>query len=248
MAVPTPLARLIGRAEHSTASNGGWTVEERSFAPHARSVSPADLLRIDRIRNATVSDEPFRHVLATDVVSPDFAGALHRDMPEITKTGFFEAEGLDCGPWFKALLDAMAAPAFSEIIGKKLGLDLVSRPQLLMVRKWSGPRDGRPHTDGVDKAATALLYLNPAWESYEGALRYLQGPDLEGPGTAPIPPVFGTLTAFARSETSWHGHPQFIGERRVIQLFWMVDEAALARKHSRHHRQLFVRWFRNGAA
>ena len=91
--------------------------------------------------------------------------------------------------------------------------------------------------DGLDKVATALVYLNDDWRPEEGgALRYLESEDLDGPGTDPIPATFGAFTAFARSDTSWHGHKPFAGERRVVQLFWLVDEAAAARKDKRHKR------------
>ncbi len=214
----------------------------------SRKASPAlaaPLLRLDQVLAAEVVDTPFRHVIGMNVVDPAQAAAIDRDFPNIRKSGFFETEDLDdCGPAMRALLDEIAAPEFSRIVGEKLGIDLVGRPQMAQVRKWSGPRDGRPHTDGLDKAATCLIYLNDHWDGGAGALRYLEGPDVDGPGAEAIAPVFGALTAFARSDSSWHGHPTFVGERRVIQLFWMVDEAAAGRKKRRHKRQSFWRFLR----
>lgn len=202
-------------------------------------------LRLDQVAAADVIDKPFRHIVGSGVVDPAQSGAIDRDFPDIRKSGFFETHDLEhCGPAMQALLDEIAAPEFSRLVGDKLGIDLVGRPQMAMVRKWSGPRDGRPHTDGLDKAATALIYLNDAWDGGAGALRYLEGPDVDGPGTEAIPPVFGMLTAFGRADNSWHGHPTFVGERRVIQLFWMVDEAAAGRKKRRHKRQSFWRFLR----
>ncbi len=107
---------------------------------------------------------------------------------------------------------------------------------MIVVRKWSATKDGRPHTDGLDKVATALVYLNDDWTADGGALRYLESADIDGPGSAPIPARYGAFTAFARSDSSWHGHKPFAGERRVVQLFWLVDEAAAARKDKRHKR------------
>jgi SM-20-related protein len=225
--------------------------EARSFAPAETDAPPGRNdavcvggLRLDLVERIETVEAPFRHLKAGNVLDPRAAAAIHRDFPAIRKSGFIPADDLDCGPAFKALLDALAAPAFSRILGDKLGIDLGSRPQMAMVRRWSGPRDGRAHTDGLDKAATALLYLNPDWADGAGALRYLEGPDLDGPGSAPIPPLFGALTCFARSDRSWHGHKPFVGERRVIQLFWMVDGAAMQRKQRRHRRQGFLRFLR----
>ncbi|HTK35459.1 MAG TPA: 2OG-Fe(II) oxygenase [Caulobacteraceae bacterium] len=180
---------------------------------------------------------PFIHIEVEGLLAQSDRDALARDFPDPKKTGFFPVEELAYGPSFAALLEDLRAPEFSRIVGEKLGKDLVSRPQMIVVRKWSALKDGRPHTDGLDKVATALVYLNDDWKPEEGgALRYLETQDLDGPGSAPIPARYGAFTAFARSDTSWHGHKPFAGERRVVQLFWLVDEAAAARKDKRHKR------------
>ena len=69
-------------------------------------------------------------------------------------------EQLVYGPAFQKLLDDVRSPEFSRIVGEKLDRDLLNRPQMIVVRKWSALKDGNPHTDGMDKVATALVYLN----------------------------------------------------------------------------------------
>ena len=188
--------------------------------------------------------QPFKHLAVQGLLDQADQDALTRDFPEPKKAGFFPIEELRYGPAFRDLLNELQQPEFSRIVGNKLGIDLVDRPKMIVVRKWSAARDGRPHTDGVDKAATALVYLNDDWKVEEGgALRFLDGPDLDGPGSAPIPARYGSLAAFARSDTSWHGHKPFVGERRVIQVFWLVDEAAAGRKQKRHRWSKFLRVF-----
>jgi SM-20-related protein len=179
---------------------------------------------------------PFTHIEATGLLPEGDRDALARDFPDPKKTGFFPVEDLTYGPTFAQLLEDLRAPEFSRIVGDKLGKDLTQRPQMIVVRKWSATKDGRPHTDGLDKVATALVYLNDDWNAEGGALRYLETDDIDGPGSAPIPARYGAFTAFARSDSSWHGHKPFAGERRVVQLFWLVDEAAAARKDKRHKR------------
>lgn len=200
------------------------------------------MLALDRLAVTPPTAEPFIHIEADGLLPEGDRDALARDFPDPHKTGFFPVEELTYGPSFARLLDDLRDPRFSEIVGAKLGADLVGRPQMIVVRKWSAAKDGRPHTDGLDKVATALVYLNDDWNPEEGgALRYLEGPDLDGPGSAPIPARYGAFTAFARSDSSWHGHKPFAGERRVVQLFWLVDEAAAARKDKRHKRTHFLK-------
>ena len=170
--------------------------------------------------------------------------ALARDFPDPKKTGFFPIEQLSYGPAFRDLLNELQQPEFSRIVGEKLGIDLVHRPKMIVVRKWSAAKDGRPHTDGQDKAATALVYLNDDWDPQAGgALRFLDGPDLDGPGSPPILARYGSFAAFARSDSSWHGHKPFEGERRGVQGFWLVDEAAAGRKQKRHRWTKFLKVF-----
>jgi hypothetical protein len=201
------------------------------------------LLRPERIAAAIVSDAPFRHLIGDGLIDPAFEAPLERDFPDPHKSGFFPVQDLSCGPAFRALIDELHGAAFIARIGNALGVDLSVHPQLIVARRWSAKGDGRAHTDGADKVATALIYLNRRWETDAGALRYLEGPDLAGSGTAPIPARFGVFTAFVRSETSWHGHPPFEGERRVVQVFWLTDAEALARKTKRHARTAFWKRF-----
>ena len=195
------------------------------------------MLDLDRLAATPATPKPFTHIEAEGLLPEGEREALARDFPDPKKTGFFPVEELTYGPSFQRLLDDLRSPEFSRIVGQKLDKALVERPKMIVARRWSAAKDGRPHTDGLDKVATALVYLNETWDPAEGgALRYLEGPDLDGPGTAPIPAAYGGFTAFARSDSSWHGHKPFAGERRVVQLFWLVDEAAAARKDKRHKR------------
>ena len=217
------------------------------FAQLSSAVKPAprlpQVLRLDRIEAAAISQVPFRHLIGDGLIDPALEASLERDFPDPHKSGFFPVHDHSCGPCYDALIDELYGAAFIERIGHALGVDLSSRPQLIVARRWSARSDGRAHTDGADKVATALIYFNRRWETEAGALRYLEGPDLAGPGTAPIPARFGVFTAFVRSETSWHGHPPFEGERRVVQVFWLTDAEALARKTKRHARTAFWKRF-----
>ena len=42
------------------------------------------------------------------------------------------------------------------------------------------------------------------------------------------------MVAFRRSEKSFHGHQPHIGERRSIQLNWVIDRNVVRRELGRH--------------
>ncbi len=199
------------------------------------------MLKLDVLAAQPATPTPFTHVTAVGLLDESDREALARDFPEERRTGFFPVEQLTYGPAFEQLLQDVRSPAFSRIVGEKLGRDLVSRPQMIVVRKWSATKDGNPHTDGKDKVATALVYLNDDWGEGAGALRFLETSDLDGPGTATIPPRYGAFAAFARTDSSWHGHKPFAGERRVLQIFWLVDGDAAERKNRRHARSKLIK-------
>jgi hypothetical protein len=177
------------------------------------------------------------------LLDPDKADVLAHDFPDPGKTGFFPVDELTFGSSFASLIEQLKSPDFVAAVGEGLGMDLAQHPQLIVVRRWSAKSDGRVHTDGEDKVATFLVYLNDDWSGSAGALRYLEGADVDGPGTQAIPARFGVFTAFRRSDHSWHGHPPFEGERRVVQVFWLRDADALARKTRRHARTAFWKIF-----
>ena len=94
--------------------------------------------------------------------------------------------------------------------------------------------DGSIHTDSETKIITVLLYLNDAWVSEGGKLRILRnGTDLEN-FAAEVPPSNGTLLVFKRSDHSWHGHKPYKGQRRVVQMNWVTEQAVVDREQRRH--------------
>ena len=38
---------------------------------------------------------------------------------------------------------------------------------------------------------------------------------------AEVPPLGGTVLAFRRTDTSYHGHKPFVGERRMVQMNYL---------------------------
>src|ERR1700744_1636872 len=104
------------------------------------------MLNLDRLAATPPTPAPFTHIEAEGLLDDGDRDALARDFPDPRKTGVFPVEDLTYAPSFARLLESLRQPGFSRIVGEKLGKDLVDRPQMIVVRKWSAAKDGRPHT------------------------------------------------------------------------------------------------------
>ena len=67
-----------------------------------------------------------------------------------------------------------------------------------------------------------------------GRLRLLRRPDDLDDYAAEVPPLAGTMVAFRRSATSFHGHHAHVGARRSIQLNWVTNAGVVRRELGRH--------------
>ncbi len=193
-----------------------------------------DYLDIEALEAAPLATEPFDYLILRDFVRAEQAAAISRDYPDIQKPGSFTLEDVEVGGALAGLIDELDGPAFRAAIERKFKLDLSSSPTLFTVRGLCGPDDGQIHTDSKTKIITVLLYLNEAWAPDGGRLRLLRGGDDLDDVVAELPPEFGTLLVFRRSENSWHGHKPFAGPRRVVQMNWVTSNRVAAWQQFRH--------------
>ena len=209
----------------------------------------ASLLRPERLDAGDVRQArvPFAYLIAPGMVDEAAQDALRDGFPTSGQAGFIPHQPADCGVDFNRLVAEITAPAFADALGERLGVPRLSDfPVLVTICTRLNKRHGIIHTDSRSKIASALLYLNQDWVPGSlGSLRLLAKIDnIESMLTPEIPPLYGTLVAFRRSEHSFHGHLPFEGERRVIQFAWLADHDALQRKTQRGHMQrLFKRMF-----
>lgn len=202
------------------------------------------MIDFQALERATVCETPFRYLSASGVVSRGGAADIRRDYPSISKSGYLPLSKLDARGAFRALIDDLQSMRLAEILSEKLALELLERPRMITVRRLSKQGDGRIHNDSLAKIATMLIYLNDDWENSKGgAIRALNGPEDMDDYAAEVSPVAGNVFAFARSETSWHGHPPFTGERYVVQTTFLTSQGELDRKESRGGMQLFLKKF-----
>jgi hypothetical protein len=189
------------------------------------------LLDFSAISAAPAANEPYRHFLGDHALRPGAGAAVMADFPEIREPGFYPVTDLATKGRFAELIDELNAPEFSRVVGEKLEMDLVSKPKLITIRRWSAKTDGNIHTDSLSKIATTLLYFNEAWaDNGAGRLRVLRGPKDFNDYAAEVSPTVGTIFGFRRADNSWHGHLPFAGERKVVQITWLIDDSKVAHK------------------
>jgi SM-20-related protein len=182
-----------------------------------------DFFDWEAFRAMPLSREPYEHVIVDGFVKPEGLAKINADYPAIEDTGSFPVEGLQFGPGFQSMVDALESETFRKAFEEKFQVDLSGRPTTITVRGRCAGGDGQIHTDSVGKIITILIYLNPVWDNSGGRLRLLRAKNIEEVA-AEVVPSGGNLVAFLRSDHSWHGHLPFSGERRVIQFNWVVNK------------------------
>ena len=192
------------------------------------------ILDLDRLRAAPLRREPFDFVIVENFIRTERVPALLADFPRTQRHGSFPLAALDCGGAFAGLAAELESEGLRQEIERQFAIDLAGRPTMITVRGRSDGKDGRIHTDSATKLVTLLLYLNPVWDEAGGRLRLLRrGGDLDD-YAAEVAPLAGTMVAFRRSDSSFHGHHAHRGERRVVQLNWVTEAAVVRRELARH--------------
>ena len=185
---------------------------------------------------ALIENQPFPFLVAKNMLPDTLREQVHNDFPVMKGAGYLPYDAEACGNTINRLLDMIQDPEFADPLGEALGIERLSQyPTYISISKKLNKRHGTIHTDGKSKVATMLLYLNQEWaENGLGCLRFLNRiDDIEDMVVPEIPPRFGTLVAFKRTENSFHGHLPFEGERRVLQIAWLVSTEDKLRKAKR---------------
>jgi SM-20-related protein len=199
------------------------------------------MLNLPFLEQAKVHEKPFPFVVVPNFISDQHLEEIERDYPAITKPGSFPLETLRSGPRFSNFMHELRQPAFRQIMGSKLGIDLEKRPVTITVRGQARRTDGRIHLDSKSKLVTVLVYMNGKWEADGGRLRLLNSPHNLDDLVMEVPPARGTLLAFLNVPNAWHGHKPFQGERRVVQLNWVRNNWVVWREKTRHSVSAFAK-------
>ena len=194
-------------------------------------MSTLDIAALDA---TPLTRDPFDFVIVERFIRPDRFAAVAADFPATPGPGSHPPAELAIEGSFKSLMEELEGPVFRAAVERKFDLDLTGRPTMYTVRGFVGDRDGFIHTDSKTKIITVLLYLNEGWEADGGRLRLLRSGDSLDDPVAEVPPNRGTLLIFRRSDTSWHGHKPFTGQRRAIQLNWVTGPDVVVAEQRRH--------------
>ena len=204
------------------------------------------LLKLDALAKTALTADPYEYVVVEDFLDEAARDQILGGFPDMPNAGSFPLSELQIGQGLQGLFDALEGPEFRQAVEAKFGLDLEGKPTMFTLRGRCDARDGRIHTDSKKKIITVLLYLNEGWQEEGGRLRLLKsGEDLNAVATE-VSPKFGTLLVFRRSDRSWHGHEQYVGPRKVIQMNWVVSDKVAAWEQLRHRISATAKRLRGG--
>tara|TARA_R110002110_G_scaffold205066_1_gene416659 strand:+ start:51916 stop:52536 length:621 start_codon:yes stop_codon:yes gene_type:complete len=185
------------------------------------------MLNLPALRDATLHSDPFDFMVVPDFLDPQTLARVNTDYPAIDSAANHALDSLEYGPAFEAMLRELQGEEFATTLGKRFDMELAALPTTVTVRKFCERTDGNIHTDHKSKVITVLVYFNEHWDHEDGQLRMLRSKSDIEDYTAQVAPLGGTLLAFRRTDHSWHGHTQFVGERRMLQLNYL-DQSPLA--------------------
>ena len=193
------------------------------------------LIDLDALDAAELQTDPFDYIVVPDFLPPSALKEVNADYPIIDSAANHDLRDVSYGPQFAKLVSELQTDEFRTHLGRLFGVDLSECAETITLRKYCERTDGHIHTDHRSKVITVLVYFNEQWNSDAGCLRMLRSPsDLEH-YSAEVKPLGGSLLAFRRSNWSWHGHKEFVGERRMLQYNFLSNSklAQLNQKLSR---------------
>ena len=179
------------------------------------------LTNLNTLRAARVETDPYDYLVVPSFLDAPSLEQVNRDYPAIDSAANHTLESLTYGVAFKQLMQELQSPEFAAVLGEHFDMDLVSLPTTVTVRKFCERTDGNIHTDHKSKVITVLVYFNEKWDNEAGQLRLLRSKDDIENYAAQVIPSGGSLLAFRRTDHSWHGHTQFVGERRMVQVNYL---------------------------
>lgn len=207
------------------------------------------ILDLDGLSRLPTRTAPYDHVVMPNFIKLEYQAQVLADFPAIADAGLYTPDELNVAGQFALTMNEVMGEEFEQAMSKAFNLDLSKYPKVYTVRGRTRAKDGNIHTDSTTKIVTVLLYFNAnPWPQETGRLRILRsGTDLED-YSEEVAPSGGMLLAFKRSDRSWHGHPPFEGERRAIQLNWVISDWVVKKDELRHKLSAKLKAIKRGLA
>jgi SM-20-related protein len=199
------------------------------------------ILDLETLQRAALQEKPFPYLLIDNIIRPEVLQQVVTTFPKMNNRGSFPSHSLSCTGEFKRLLEELHRPELRSLIGQRFGMDLEDKPPMVTVRGYTTERDGHIHVDSKSKLITFLLYLNPNWQASGGRLRLLYNDRDLSPYAAEISPEAGRCVIFEVTPNCWHGHEVFVGERKSLQLNYVLSEETKERQLKRHGFSAFLK-------
>lgn len=204
----------------------------------------APLLNLTALQAAPLVQSPYPYVMMENFIPEDYQQAIETSFPLIQKEGSFPLSAFRLEGAMLSLIQALDSDSLRAAIASKFAIDLEGKPTTITLRGYcTFNRDGKIHTDSKDKLITVLLYLGADAAASEGRLRLLYNQHDLNNFAAEISPDFGHCVMFQVTPHGWHGFTPVQGQRRAIQLNYVVSAKAAAKNIWRHQLAAFFKRF-----
>lgn len=190
-------------------------------------------LNLSKFNAQTLKTQPYTYLVLPEFIPFEKAREIEMDFPVITKRGSFPLNAVKGGAKFNQFIQELFSEELKKSFEEKYQISLKNAYPTITIRGQTGEKDGAVHTDSKSKIITILIYFNTEWDETKGRLRLLNSDDLNDTHLE-VTPRAGTLISFLNSDTAWHGHLPFVGDRKAIQFNWVTSKASANMVSYRH--------------
>ncbi len=205
----------------------------------------SSVLNLAALQAKPLKLQPYPYLMLENFIDPSLASQINAAFPSIDKDGSFPLSAFQLTGAMAELIDALDSNELRQAIATKFSINLANRPTTITLRGYCTlGRDGKIHTDSKDKLITVLLYLGADEAASKGCLRILYNNHDLNYFAAEISPAFGNVAMFQVTEHGWHGFTPVQGQRRAIQLNYVVSARAATKNIWRHKIAAFFKRFK----
>ncbi len=95
----------------------------------------SSVLKLDELKNATVSSSPYAYFVVENSIVESEVQAVIKDFPKIEQGGSYNIEDVEIKPHFAQLLASVDTPEFRQILTEKFEVDYLT--WFFSSKRWS---------------------------------------------------------------------------------------------------------------